>query len=125
MNINLWEKYWVRTDPLNYILYEIKTVQDKKLPTYGQEYESVVGFYGTLESSLKALCREEIRASKCTTLNGLIKEVAKMTKVIEELAKSIGVDNIVEHICRQSKEFLAQGDPPETEKPKRGRKKKA
>jgi hypothetical protein len=124
MNINLWEQYWVRTDPLNYILYEIKTVQDKTLPTYGQEYESVIGFYGTLQSTLSALCREEIRTSKCSTLQGLIKEVQKMEKVIENLASSIGIDNIVENVVRQSKEFLSQGEPPEEEKKKRGRKKK-
>lgn len=124
MNINLWENYWVRTDPLNYILYEIKTVQDKSLPTYGQEYESTVGFYGTLQSALSAMCREEIRTSKCTTLQGLIKEVQKMEKVIEGLANSIGIDNIVGNVVTRSKEFLSQGDPPEEEKPKRGRKKK-
>jgi len=112
MNINLWEKYWVRTDHLNYILYEMKTVQDKTLATYGQEYESAIGYYGTLQSALSAMCREEIRASKCTTLNGLVKEVNKMTKVIDELAKSIGIDNIVENIVRQSEEFLSQGDEP-------------
>lgn len=124
MNINLYKDYWVRTDPMNYIFYKKQTVQDKKSKRYGEVYEDVIGYFGTLQGVLTDLCREEIRASKCTTINGLLKDIKRMEKVVEELANSIGVDNIVERVIKQSKEFLAQGEAPVEDKPKRGRKKK-
>lgn len=121
MNIHLYKDYWLQSDSLQFFLTEIK--KNEK----GEDYEANKWSHGTLESLFNSMCWKEIRRSKATTSEGLEREVAKMTKVCKEWADKIGADKIMTHICRQSKEFLAQGDPPKEDKPnpaKRGRKKK-
>ena len=79
MNINLYKKYYVRTDPRNYILYKLMTT---KKDGEESEYEDVIGYYGSLESALRAICDREIKACKCTAIGGLVKEVKKLSEAM-------------------------------------------
>ena len=105
MNINLYKNWYLKTDQLNYTLYQKETIKDSETNS-GEEYEKVEGYYTTIEGALKGMCDKEIRMSKCTTLNGLVTEIKKLRSVIEGLCKEIGANYIVENVCRmQEVEF--------------------
>ena len=113
---------------MNYILYQKKMIDDPESKNKGSEYEQVEGYFTTIENAINAVCRKEIRACKCTTLNGLIREVKTLRKMIEGLCSEIGADKIVENVLLEYKdkdklleEKFAVEEPP---KKKRGRPKK-
>ena len=104
MNINLYKNYYLKSDPMNYTLYQKREVTDEKSKNFGEDYESVLGYFGTIENALVAMCRTEIRACKCTTLNGLIKEVRVLRDCISKLCDEIGADKLVKSIIEEYKE---------------------
>lgn len=141
MNINLYENYYLKSDPLNYILYQKTIVNDEDSKNYGEEYESIVGYFTTIENALVAMCRREIRACKCTTLNGLIKEVNILRECIKGLCNEIGADKVVQNTLiafkdedklleqkmekdQEKKAAKEAKKEAQAEKKKRGRKKK-
>lgn len=128
MNINLYKNYYLKSDPLNYTLYQKRTVDKGDSDSDGKKYEQIEGYYSTIEHAIRAMCTKEIRACKCTTLNGLIKEVRKLEDVVAGLCNEIGADNIVANIIQLQKDDnpLVMDNTPEKEgkSKKRGRKKK-
>lgn len=137
MNINLYKNYYLKSDPMNYTLYQKKPVTDEKSKNYGDDYEDVIGYFTTIENALVAMCRKEVRACKCTTLNGLVKEIRILQDCISGLCAEIGADKLVQSIIVKYKEqdtiledkvMAAQKKKEEkaakTEKRKRGRPKK-
>lgn len=101
MNINLYKNWYLKSDPMNYILYEKRIVDDPNSKNNGNEYEQVEGYFTSIENALTAMCRREIRSCKCTTLNGLLKEVKILEKLIKELCQEIGADAIVANILEE------------------------
>jgi hypothetical protein len=89
---------------MNYTLYQKKPVTDEKSKNYGEEYEDVLGYFTTIENALVAMCRKEVRACKCTTLNGLVKEERILRDCIKGLCEEIGVDNVVKNVIDSYKE---------------------
>lgn len=128
MNINLYKNYYLKSDPMNYILYQKKMIDDPESKNKGNEYEQVEGYFTTIENAINAVCRKEMRACKCTTLNGLIREVKVLQKMVVGLCSEIGADKIVKNVLLEYKDkdklleekFVVE-EPP---KKKRGRPKK-
>jgi len=128
VNINLYKNYYLKSDPMNYILYQKKMIDDPESKNKGNEYEQVEGYFTTIENAINAVCRKEMRACKCTTLNGLIREVKVLQKMVVGLCSEIGADKIVKNVLLEYKDkdklleekFVVE-EPP---KKKRGRPKK-
>ena len=133
MNINLFKNYYLKSEPLNFTLYQKKTVEDSKSKNYGEEYDTVIGYYTTIEGALKSMCDREIKSCRCTTLNGLVREVNKLQDLIAGLCKEIGADTVVKDVLdmyadNDSILDMGEDDEPveiETEKPKKKRGRKA
>lgn len=121
MNINLYKKYYVRTDPRNYILYKLMTT---KKDGEESEYEDVIGYYGSLESALRAICDREIKACKCTAIGGLVKEVKKLSEAMRAIGKEIGIEKVMADIWGLYESGDIKDDEEEKPTKKRGRPKK-
>lgn len=120
MNINLYKNWYLKTDQLNYTLYTKELVEDSNSKNNGEEYEKIEGYYTTIEGALRGMCSKEIKASKCTTLNGLVEEVRKLRRVIERLCREIGADYIVQDVKK-----MQNVDIPQPEQEEKGKKKKS
>ena len=125
MNINLYKNYYLKSEPLNYTLIEKKQIEKKQVvdeeENDDKEYEKVLGYFTTIEGAIKHMCTEEIRACKCTTLNGLIKEIKVLESMVSDLCDQIGADNLVKNVIKMHKEdndVLKIGDD---DKPKKRR----
>ena len=126
MNIKIWDdKYRIRSDSYCYTLSEI-TVKDG-----GEESDSTVGYFSNIEHVFKDIVEREGRMNKCTTLNGYIKHIEAVNKMLEEnLAKIeaiVGSKKAMERIMNSMPDKLPAevaeiGE--QADKPKRGRKKK-
>lgn len=129
MNINLYKDYYIKSDPMNFILYQKKIIDDPDSKNNGNEYEQVEGYFTTIENALNALCRKEIRSCKCTTLNGLLREIKALQKMVHGLCEEIGAETIATNILNEYKNknnlFEEKGKVIATKtKKKRGRPKK-
>lgn len=100
MNINLFKDYYVKSDPLNYILYQKKEITNTESKRCGEETTETLGYFATIEGAVKELCRRDLRACKCTTLSGLMKEVKILEAECQELCDKIGADHIIETVMQ-------------------------
>lgn len=126
MNIKIWDdKYRIRSDSYCYTLSEIMTKGD------GEQYDSTVGYFSNIEHVFKDIVEREGRANKCTTLNGYIKHIEDVNKKLEEnllkIEAIVGSKKSMERIMsslpdKLPEEIAEVGE--ESDKPKRGRKKK-
>ena len=75
--IKLNEDYGIGSDDFNIILYQRKVNQREGTKGYGDEYYSVIGYYSSVESVLKALINKQIQLSisEQTTLESLVNSV--------------------------------------------------
>lgn len=131
MNVQLYKNYYLKSEPLNYILYQKRTVEDSKSKNHGSEYDVVIGYYTTIEGALNSMCNKEIKSCKCTTITGLVREVNKLQDIIAGLCKKIGAESVVKDVLDMYKDndpILQVGseDEPEEieeeeEKPKKKR----
>ena len=55
MMININDKFKIDADENQFILKEVGTVQDKESRNYGEETQTTLGYYGTLEQSILGL----------------------------------------------------------------------
>ena len=102
MNVNLYKNYYIKSDAYCFILYQLR--ETKKENSKTENYENVIGYYSTIESALNALCNNELRSCKCTTLSGLSKELKRLRKVLIEICKEIGIANIVKSAIKEAEE---------------------
>ena len=100
MNVQLYKNYYLKSEPLNFTLYQKRTVEDSRSKNHGEEYDVVVGYYTTIESALNSMCNREIKACKCTTLAGLMREVKKLQDMVAGLCKKIGADSVVKDVLK-------------------------
>ena len=75
--IQLNEDYALSADDMNILLHQRKVNQKEGTKNYGKEYYSVVGYYSSVESVLKALVNKQIQLSisEQTTLESLVNSV--------------------------------------------------
>ena len=83
--ININEKFCIDSDENQFILKELGTVQDKESKNYGEETQTTLGYFNTVEQAL--LCLEKIllrRAIKVKdyTLKQAVEEIRAIHKDI-------------------------------------------
>ena len=79
--IKINDKYIIDSDENQFIVKEIGVVQDEKSKNYGEETQTTLGYYGTLEQAIlgleKMLQRRAIRI-KDYTLKEFVEEIRKI-----------------------------------------------
>lgn len=87
--IQLNDDYALSADSMNILLHQRKINQREGTKGYGDEYYSVIGYYTSVESLLKALINKQIQLSisEQTTLESLVNSV--------EMCVSLLHDNVV------------------------------
>ena len=83
MKVYLDDTTFIKSDTLQFILVEEKTVQEGK--TKGEVVESIVGFYADLTHAIKAYIKERQLNSNATTLHGLLQETKDLREYVEKL----------------------------------------
>jgi hypothetical protein len=84
--IQLSEDYTLSADSMNIILYQRKVNQKEGSKNYGKEYYSVIGYYGSVDSLLKALINKQIQLSipEQTTLESLVCSVETYVSLLHD-----------------------------------------
>lgn len=81
--LNINGKFKVDADENQFILKEVGTVQDEKSKNYGEETQTTLGYYGTLEQAIlgleKILQRRAIKVKDYT-----LKEFVEELRAIHE-----------------------------------------
>ena len=76
--LNINDKFKIDADENQFILKEVGTVQDKESKNYGEETQTTLGYYGTLEQAIlgleKILQRRAIKV-KDYTLKEFVEEI--------------------------------------------------
>jgi hypothetical protein len=72
--IQLSEDYTLSADSMNILLHQRKVNQKEGSKNYGKEYYSVIDYYSSVESLLKALINKQIQlsTSEQTSLESLV-----------------------------------------------------
>lgn len=83
MNIKIDKNYSLKSDARNVMLVENKVIQEGD--NKGNPTEITLGYYGTIEGALKGYLRLKINLSDATTIEGLLKEIKKIEKTIENI----------------------------------------
>lgn len=84
--IQLNEDYALSCDDMNILLHQRKVNQKEGTKNYGNEYYSVVGYYSSVESVLKALINKQIQLSisEQTTLESLVNSVETYVSLLHD-----------------------------------------
>ena len=84
--IQLNEDYALSADDMNILLHQRKVNQKEGTKNYGKEYYSVVGYYSSVESVLKALVNKQIQLSisEQTTLESLVNSVETYVSLLHD-----------------------------------------
>ena len=84
--IQLNEDYALSADDMNILLHQRKVNQKEGTKNYGKEYYSVVGYYSSVESVLKALINKQIQLSisEQTTLESLVNSVETYVSLLHD-----------------------------------------
>ena len=84
--IQLNEDYALSADSMNILLHQRKVNQREGTKGYGKEYYSVVGYYSSVESVLKALINKQIQLSisEQTTLESLVNSVETYISLLHD-----------------------------------------
>ena len=90
MNIKIWnDKYVIKSDARQYRLIEIKEKapeedDDNVQANENGTYEVNIGYYSSMASVFRDIVEREGRLNKCTTLEGYVKHIEKINKMLEE-----------------------------------------
>ena len=90
INIKVTERYYIGSDPLQYIVMEKKTRANPKAdqePTYFQNKT----FHGTIDQALKAIFTKQVRSSKATSWEALLKVVERQNELLEEIKNKLEI----------------------------------
>ena len=84
--IQLNEDYALSADDMNILLHQRKVNQKEGTKNYGKEYYSVVGYYSSVESVLKALVNKQIQLSisEQTTLESIVNSVETYVSLLHD-----------------------------------------
>ena len=85
LNIQLDKKYRIVSDTSNYIIQAVGVVREGE--NKGKETITVSGYYGSLESALKAYKRLLIRESDITTVDELLRTLKEIDIKIENVLR--------------------------------------
>jgi uncharacterized protein (DUF927 family) len=84
--IQLNEDYALSADSMNIILHQRKVNQKEGTKGYGDEYYSVIGYYSSVESVLKALVNKRIQLgiAEQTTLESLVNSLETYVSLLHD-----------------------------------------
>ena len=84
--IKLSEDYALSADSMNILLHQRKVNQKEGTKGYGDEYYSVLGYYSSVESVLRALINKQIQLSisEQTTLESLVNSVETYVSLLHD-----------------------------------------
>ena len=87
MKVYLNDTIFVKSDTLQFILVEEKTVQEGKNKDVIRE--EVIGFYATLDDALQSFVKQMQLESNAKTIKELIQETKDLKKYLKELLGGI------------------------------------
>lgn len=87
MNINIGGKYIIESNAHDFILYEVRIVQQGK--TAGQETKARIGYFAKLEQLIKALFSHEIKSEEIQSLQDMQRHIEKMALQLEKAFSEI------------------------------------
>ena len=84
--IKLSEDYTLSADSMNIILHQRKVNRKEGSKNYGKEYYSVIGYYGSIDSVLRALINKQIQVNLAeqTSLESLINSVETYVNLLRD-----------------------------------------
>ena len=84
--IQLNEDYALSADSMNILPHQRKVNQREGTKGYGDEYYSVIGYYSSVESVLKAFINKQIQLSisEQTTLESLVNSVEMYVSLLHD-----------------------------------------
>ena len=84
--IKLSEDYALSADSMNIILHQRKVNRKEGSKNYGKEYYSVIGYYGSIDSVLRALTNKQIQVNLAeqTSLESLINSVETYVNLLRD-----------------------------------------
>ena len=84
--IKLNDDYSISADDLNILLHERKVNQRECTKNFGKEYYSVIGYYSSVESVLRALVNKRIQLgiAEQTTLESLVNSVETYVSLLHD-----------------------------------------
>ena len=84
--IQLNEDYALSADSMNILLHQRKVNQKEGTKSYGDEYYSVIGYYGSVDSLLKGLINKQIQInlSEQTSLESLVCSVETYVSLLHD-----------------------------------------
>ena len=85
MQVNIDDRFYIRSDDNCFILAETKRAKDEKAKN--QIYERIAGYHGTVEGALTQFTRETLRGSNVETVDALMAEIKKLQQCVEAAAK--------------------------------------
>lgn len=83
MRIQIDDSIYLTSDSTQFMLVETKIIQDGK--NKGNEYDSTLGYYGSIPEVIKAYVKQKQLESNATTLQELLTE----TRVIYQYVKNL------------------------------------
>lgn len=108
MIIELTKEWNISTDETNFTLNSIRAV--KEGDNAGKTYEVAVGYYGTLEASLKGFIKHSLRKDQDTVA---LKKVGEKIEELYNFIKGIEVENLDPKIVKKD-EVIIKADSKET-----------
>ena len=84
--IKLSEDYALSADSMNIILHQRKVNRKEGSKNYGKEYYSPIGYYGSIDSVLRALINKQIQVNLAeqTSLESLINSVETYVNLLRD-----------------------------------------
>jgi hypothetical protein len=89
MKVYLNDRMFVKSDSVQFLLVEEKTVQEGK--TKGTVNEFVIGYYGEIEHVLQAFVKQMQLESKATTIHELLQETKDLREYVKNLVEGYDV----------------------------------
>lgn len=90
--IKINEKYYINANANCYTLQEKTTVQDKNSKNYGKEIFKDLGYYATIESTLKGIIKTELRNYLSKSEENSINDLVKQIRNLETYFKNLKLD---------------------------------
>jgi hypothetical protein len=85
VKVYLDDKTFIKSDEVQFLLVEEKTVREGK--NKGKINEVVIGFYGTITDCIRAFIKQRQLESKATTLHELLKETKELREYVTKLVE--------------------------------------
>lgn len=88
MRIQIDDSIYLTSDSTQFMLVETKIIQDGK--NKGNEYDSTLGYYGSIPEVIKAYVKQKQLESNATTLQELLAETREIYQYVKNLFEQKG-----------------------------------